>query len=629
MLSGSWLDRDQLTILGSAPARVAEPRHEDPFALLEQQPAIEAPGELLVGGGWVGWLGYRLGSRIERLPPAPPAPVTRPEFSLAFYDHLVLHDGERWWFEALVSAEREREIDQRLTEWRRRLERTPSPATPRAPGAFHVSASGPGSHLAAVSDCRRRIAEGEIFQANLCLRLEAEDPGEAIELLPQALQAAQPRFGAFMDGVLSLSPERFLRRQGRTVSSEPIKGTRPRVGDPAERDAARRALDESIKDHAEHVMIVDLMRNDLGRVCEFGTVTAGSPRVEAHAGVWHLVSTVSGELRDGVADGALLRASFPPGSVTGAPKVQAMKVISALETTAREAYTGAIGIASPVAGLDLSVAIRTFEFAPGTVWFGAGGGIVADSEADAELTEALAKAAGPIAALGADLPRPPARRYPDISRIERALDHGSRADPSRGLFATLLVQDGEPVHLSEHLARLERSLQALWGVSLPADAAARACAAASATAGRQRLRIVAGPAGEIEVTTEPAAAPPPAPVQLRPYVLPGGFGPHKWWDRDLAATLSALAPGTMPLFIDADGSVLEAATANVWIAEGEELLTPPTDGRILPGVTRLHLLAQTPNAREQAFDIERLRDADQVLLSSSIAGYRPAQLKLG
>ena len=127
--------------------------------------------------------------------------------------------------------------------------------------------------------------------------------------------------------------------------TEPIKGTRPRTGSHEARLAARDALLASDKDAAEHVMIVDLMRNDLGRVCAYGSVSAERPRVEAHAGVWHLVSTVSGRLRDGVGDNELLRASFPPGSVTGAPKVQAMKVIATLEATRREVYTGAIGIA--------------------------------------------------------------------------------------------------------------------------------------------------------------------------------------------------------------------------------------------------------------------------------------------
>ena len=158
-------------------------------------------------------------------------------------------------------------------------------------------------------------------------------------------------------------------------------------------------------------MIVDLMRNDLGRVAAYGSVHAPeAPEAQPHAGVWHLVSEVGAELAPGHGDAALLRATFPPGSVTGAPKVQALHVISQLEATGREVYTGAIGFASPHAGLELNVAIRTFEAHGDHLWLGAGGGIVADSDPQAELEECLVKARPLIAAIGGTLQgvRPPA-----------------------------------------------------------------------------------------------------------------------------------------------------------------------------------------------------------------------------
>ncbi|HJS94719.1 MAG TPA: anthranilate synthase component I family protein, partial [Solirubrobacteraceae bacterium] len=404
-LIGEWLGG--LTVLGSAPARVAS-GDEDPFSVLDGGLQLcEGDGAVRVGGGWVGWLGYGLGGRIERLPPSPPAPNPQPDFSLAFYDHVLMHDGERWWFEALWSDERDAVLRGRLSEWRRRLAMMPvlPDRSDAAPTPFTLAASRAAGHLHAVADCRRRIEAGELYEANLCVRLQARFHGDPVALFARAVPAAQPRFGALIDGVVSLSPERFLRRSGREVWTEPIKGTRPRVGTEAARSAAREELAASVKDAAEHVMIVDLMRNDLGRVCAYGSVRADRPRVEPHAGVWHLVSTVSGRLRDGVGDGDLLRASFPPGSVTGAPKVQAMKVIATLEGTRREVYTGAIGIASPIAGLDLSVAIRTFEISGDVIWLGSGGAVVADSEPERELSEAFDKAAGPIAAIGGALVR--------------------------------------------------------------------------------------------------------------------------------------------------------------------------------------------------------------------------------
>jgi para-aminobenzoate synthetase/4-amino-4-deoxychorismate lyase len=361
--------------------------------------------------------------------------------------------------------------------------------------------------------------------------------------------------------------------------------------------------------------------------------------------VWHLVSTVTGRLRDGVRDDELLRAAFPPGSVTGAPKVQAMKVIATLEATRREVYTGAIGIASPIAGLDTSVVIRTFETAGNAIWMGVGGAIVADSDSELELAEALAKAAGPLAAIGGSVARParprarptrprarPARPRARPARPGRlpapALLHGQRPDPALGVFDTLLVQDGRPVALERHLARLAASVAELYGAALPSTLAAgvQAAAAETATPGRARLRIDADPDGTVRITVSHARARPEQALLLEPFALPGGLGAHKWRDRRLLEALTALRPGTVPLLVDTDGLVLEAASANIWIVEGEAFVTPPADGRILPGTSRAVLLAVQPAAREEPIPFERLASADSLLLSSSINDRLPARV---
>ncbi|HUA71767.1 MAG TPA: bifunctional anthranilate synthase component I family protein/class IV aminotransferase [Solirubrobacteraceae bacterium] len=632
-LIGEWLGG--LTMLGSHPARVATPS-DDPFALLEDQPELSESGEAVVGGGWVGWLGYGLGSIVEQLPPSPPAPIPCPSSSLAFYDHVVVHDGERWWFEGLWSSERAAALEERLAVWKRRLK--PGQAPPLSdsvPEPFVLAASAGAGHLDAVADCVHRIETGELYQANLCVRLEARYDGDPLDLFARAAPLARPRFGALVGGVVSLSPERFLRRCGREVWTEPIKGTRPRTGSDDDRQAAREALLASTKDAAEHVMIVDLMRNDLGRVCAYGTVVAHEPRIEPHAGVWHLVSTVTGRLRDGVRDGELLRATFPPGSVTGAPKVQAMKVIATLEATRREVYTGAIGIASPIAGLDTSVVIRTFETAGDTVWMGVGGAIVADSDPEQELEEALTKAAGPIAAIGGSLARPlerPAAYPPELCvypghAVERALLHGQRPDPALGVFETVLVEEGRPVALERHLARLAASVAEVYGSALPSTVLAGAQAAAAEAVGRSRMRVLADADGAVRITVSPAGAPPAGTVVLEPFALPGGLGAHKWRDRRLLDALAAVRPGTVPLLVDTDGLVLEAAYANVWIVEDDDLITPPADGRMLPGTTRAALLRAHDGAREEPIDLDRLASADAVFLTSSISGRVPARLR--
>jgi para-aminobenzoate synthetase/4-amino-4-deoxychorismate lyase len=410
-LAGSWAGGG--AIVGSTPIAVADDQ-DDPFAVLDELPA--APTDTAgsgagVGGGWFGWLGYRLAARVERVAPGPPRPVPMPEFHLAYYDNVLRQDPSGdWWFEALASEARAADLHLRRRQLSDLLSRParslPGPVcavTPPRP--LTLSAGAAAAHLDAIASCRARIAAGEIFQANLCVRLETTTDTPAATLFRRAISNRPAPFAATFTtprgSIVSLSPELFLRRLADHVMSAPIKGTAPRGTDRADDDAARASLLRSAKDAAEHVMIVDLMRNDLGRVSTYGSVRAGTtPTAEAHPGLWHLVTTVEGELRPHTSNGDLLRATFPPGSVTGAPKVQALTVIAELERTGREVYTGAIGYASPLAGLELSVAIRTLELSGNAMWLGAGGGIVADSDPARELEEVLVKARSVATAIG-------------------------------------------------------------------------------------------------------------------------------------------------------------------------------------------------------------------------------------
>jgi para-aminobenzoate synthetase/4-amino-4-deoxychorismate lyase len=412
-LTGAWAGGG--AIIGSDPLEVVGPgdlRGGDPFAVLDRLPAVDGAGgapSTTVGGGWFGWLGYRLAAAVERVPLAPLRPVPMPELHLAYYDNVLRLDSDgRWWFEALATADRRRQLDQRLNVLRRRLSMTAPLLHAAAPGPFVIGAQAAAMHVDAVAECRKRIVAGEIFQANLCLRLDSVSDGGAAGLSAAALRRISPPYAAMFDtpdgSVASLSPELFLRRRGDQVLTAPIKGTSVRLGDPDADTAALERLRGSAKDAAEHVMIVDLMRNDIGRVCAYGSVVAPPrPAPEAHPGLWHLVSYVRGRLRPQTTNAALVRAMFPPGSVTGAPKVQALRVIAELERTAREVYTGSIGYSSPIAGVELNVAIRTLELRGGRLWIGAGGGIVADSDPRGELDEAIAKARPIAAAVGAKI----------------------------------------------------------------------------------------------------------------------------------------------------------------------------------------------------------------------------------
>ena len=520
-LAGDWAGGGAL--IGSEPLVVAGPE-EDPFELLDHQPSLEPATDEGVGGGWFGYLGYNLGARLERVPPPPPRRVPLPDFALAFYDHLLHLDPEgRWWFEALWTGERADALTDRLDLLRARLAEGVR-ERPVWVGNFQPAPPGGAGHVTAIDECRERIAAGEIFQANLCLRLEAEWKGDPLDLFARTAGALEPRHAGVVAGpwgaVCSLSPELFLRRRGREVVTEPIKGTAPRTAGLGPADASRAALAASLKDRAENVMIVDLMRNDLGRVCEYGSIEVPALNEPRQApGVWHLVSTVRGRLRPDAGDSDLLRASFPPGSVTGAPKIRAMRVIAELEAGGREAYTGAVGFASPVAGLELNVAIRTLEMSDERIWMGAGGGIVADSVAESELEECFVKARPVIAAAGARLIEEP--RVTRVAPVTALAGGADRPDPARGVFETILVRGGTPIDLRAHLARLERSVETLYGTALADDLEKRVLAAAAA-APLQRLRIVATPTAT-DVQSEPlSSAPSPDPVVLAPAVLPGG-----------------------------------------------------------------------------------------------------------
>ena len=325
-----------------------------------------------------------------------------------------------------TGANVERAAQERLAAVRSRLAETPSrrrgtdptpggarpPAAPSYPvlgveGAEEIGLRSTFTHrgyLTAVARVREYILAGDIFQANLSQRFEV-DLAEAPLDLYQRLRRTNPAaFGAYFNvgefQILSVSPERFLRLSGRNVETRPIKGTRPRGLGPMHDALLGRVLAESDKDRAENVMIVDLLRNDLSRVCRPGTVRVPELfALEQHPTVHHLVSTVVGELEPNTDAVDLLRATFPGGSITGAPKVRAMEIIAELEPTRRGVYCGSLGYLATSGVMDTSIAIRTAIVRNGVVYFQAGGGIVADSDPEAEYRETLDKARGIIRAL--------------------------------------------------------------------------------------------------------------------------------------------------------------------------------------------------------------------------------------
>jgi len=632
-LVGSWSGGRAL--VGSDPLLVVEDA-DDPFAVLDRQPEITATLPGATGGGWVGYLGYGLGQLVERLPP-PRRPVRLPGSILGFYDHLVAcDDSGNWWFEALWSDEQSERLEARLFEWLRRADEPEMRTGEFECGTFH-SRPAPETHLVSVSRAIEHIRSGDVFQVNVCIRLEARFSGDPLELFCAGADRLAPRYGAFLGhpslAVASFSPELFLKRTGRKVLSSPIKGTARRQGSSSNQ---RAQLLGSEKDQAENLMIVDLVRNDLGRVCRYGSVAVPELwRAEEHPGVWHLVSDVTGELCDGVPDSELLRATFPPGSVTGAPKVRAMELVSVLEGTAREVYTGAVGIASPLTGLELNVAIRTFELADGKAWLGVGGGVVADSDPDHELEECFDKARPLLAAVGAELGCEPRRGGTGGSPVAKAREAPGHADLASGVFETILVIGGIPVELESHLGRLAASVSCLYGSRLPPRLGAQVMETAVGRSGPQRLHVRAYPSSsgalgtEISISTAPEAfsGSPGSCVALVPALFPGGLGRHKWHDRRVLADrreLLGLRRHEQLLLLDEDGSVLETEAANVFAVLGGVVRTPPVDGRVLAGTTREAVLrvatAEGFEVSDEPFALRDLASAEEVFLTSSIRG---------
>jgi para-aminobenzoate synthetase/4-amino-4-deoxychorismate lyase len=590
------------------------------------------------GGGWIGYLGFGLTEQLLPAPPAPGGARALPTWWFGYYDHVLRRDrtSGQWAFEALWTPERADALERRFDDLSQRYERADQEPRPYLCGDFIASPSA-DEHRGAVRRAIEYVRQGDILQANVCLRLEAEFSGDPLDAFCRATAALRPPYAAFLrlpeGAVASLSPELFLRRTGTTVLTRPIKGTRRRPA--AQPDAARQRdlLLGSDKDRAENVMIVDLMRNDLSRVCVPGSVIV--PRMlsaEAHPGVWHLVSDVQGTIPADTSDRDLIAATFPPGSVTGAPKVRATEIIHGLEATPREVYTGAVGYRSPVAGLELNVAIRTFEFHDDHVWLGSGGAITARSDADDEYRECLLKATPLITSLGArvDTSRP----TPVASgRTGQAPNPPSmRLRPAAGVFTSLRVTDGRAQDLDEHLARLQDSTKRLYGKRLPA-ALWTAVAASLDGNPSGRLRITAQPVGgPLKVCAEVVPVnPQPSIVTLRGITVPGGLGRHKWLDRRLLVELAkTFGPGEQILIQDRTGEILETDRANVFAMVGGVLHTPPADGRILPGVTRAAVLRLADTAgiatEQLPLTARQLAQASEIFVTNSVRGITPARL---
>ncbi|MBL8471703.1 MAG: chorismate-binding protein [Rhodocyclaceae bacterium] len=477
---------------------------------------------------------------------------------------------------------------------------------------------------AAIAHIHAAIRDGESYQVNYSYRLGFQAHGSPLALY-RKLRARQPvPYGALIElpgapaprYVLSLSPELFVRKTGAALIAQPMKGTAALPADAADHAAAAARLAADPKTRAENLMIVDLLRNDLGRVARTGSVAV--PKlfdVETHGSVLQMVSTIRAELRDGLGLADVLQALFPCGSVTGAPKHRSMQIIAALETAPRGLYTGAIGWADGQGDCCLSVAIRTLLLGArgdGTYCgeLGVGAGIVIDSRAADEYAECRLKAEF-LTGLGAGF----------------------------ALFETLYATREEGVrHLTRHLARLAASAAELGFVCDAARiAAALAARAAELPPGTPcRLRLQLEYSGEFALTHAPLAALVPGPIKVGCTTAAASAPPallrHKTTLRSAydAAMAAAEAGGKFDLlFFNAAGELTEGARSNVFVRLDGCWYTPPLAAGVLPGVMRGVLLDDPQwGARERRLTRADLARAERIVLCNALRGVLEARLAL-
>ncbi|RUR33974.1 aminodeoxychorismate synthase component I [Vreelandella andesensis] len=366
--------------------------------MLEQLPNADNTSDLPFLGGLIGYWSYDLGRNHLAIPSRQPSVTNLPLARLGLYDWCITFDHEMQTAWLIASTSRQQQVLKWLTRSPASFEKDFQLSSP-----FQAELS-QADYTERFNAVQRYIRAGDCYQINLAQRFTARYEGDEWQAYLRLRKATPTPFSGFMawenQAVLSLSPERFIQCRDGQVETRPIKGTRPRGGSPEEDIALAEQLLSSTKDRAENVMIVDLLRNDLGRVCAPGSIRVPQLcQLESYPNVHHLVSVVQGQLATHHSPLSLLTAAFPGGSITGAPKIRAMQIIDELEPCQRSVYCGSLGYIDKRGSMDTSIAIRTMVADAGRLHVWGGGGLVADSKADEEYTETLDKICHLISAL--------------------------------------------------------------------------------------------------------------------------------------------------------------------------------------------------------------------------------------
>ena len=572
-------------------------------------------------GGAVGFFGYDLVRTVEPLGEPNPDPLGLPDMALMVCELMLVFDHMKHELSVVGFAfDGDEERAARLIRTAREALARPVPAersTRDAPPTDFRSNMTREQFEANVARIVEYVHAGDLFQVNLAQRLLHKARCSAAELALHLRTTNPAPFAGYADfgrvQVVSTSPERFLTLQKGQIETRPIKGTRPRMSDPVADQGIAQLLRHSPKDRSENVMIVDLLRNDLSRVAEAGSVRVENAfAVESYPTVHQMVTTVRARLAEGRGPMELLTALFPCGSITGAPKIRAMELITGVERDARGPYCGAIGRIDASGDAAFNVAIRTLrlseiENARGKAELGVGGAIVAGSDARTEWREALTKGAFARAS-------GPEWQAPAVDLIETML-----FEPRTGI-----------AELEAHITRM-RDSAAVLGIGFDRhEARNQIQALCFDLEGPACVRLMASRGGALALEARPL--PPQWPNPARAIVLPLPVDPgdwrlrHKSSDRGFYedARRAALAVGAdEAIFVRDDGLVTEGTITNVFVERDGMLLTPPAAIGLLPGVLR-GLLLTGGKAREEELTIADLEGG--FLLGNALRGLMPVRL---
>jgi len=609
-----------------------------------------------VAAGLFGYLSYDLKDGLESLPRTTIDDLGLPDLYLAAPRLILVHDRQTGETRA-CAPDLPGQNNDAVTDLLRSIQSAPAKAAGYRIGR-PVSNFMAAEYHQAVAKIIDYIAAGDVYQVNLSQRFAADFSGDPFRLFSDLFRQNPAPFFAYIHAgdhhIVSTSPERFVKQNGRHIETRPIKGTRPRGKTVDEDERHKQALLSSLKDEAELSMIVDLLRNDLGRVCRGGSVrVAEHKRLEAYDNVFHLVSIVEGALPEGTDSADIIAATFPGGSITGCPKIRAMEIIDELEPRRRHIYTGSIGYIGFHDVMDLSIAIRTAVIRDRRIYYAAGGGIVYDSDPADEHRETLAKAATLLALTDTQPADDGPRRYCWINgrlsseeTVPLPLDSPGW-QYGTGLFETIRVDHGRPKFLAEHLERLDLSWRALF--SLPAPDITWAAVVDQVL---KENRLTEGPAA-VKIMAALGGRPTPPydhtlVVTARPYRHRlDGLGksgldlavyPHprliptadhktmNYLYYYLAGQWAAARGRDEALIMNPDQTVSETNTANILLID-RRTVTVPRSFAALPGITQkltLEFLSDRGYAiRPAAIGLEDCFTAAEMLLTNALMGAVP------